>query len=66
MNEVIFDAGDVGCGELVMNLRIKFQGLAGGDILRLIATDSGAPEDIPAWFRDLIACGRSRKGRECH
>jgi tRNA 2-thiouridine synthesizing protein A len=46
-----WDAGDMGCGELVMMLRIKLNDLSGGDVLKVRATDPAAPEDIPAWCR---------------
>lgn len=44
----VWDAGDMGCGELVMLLRIRLKAMP-GQVLRVIARDSGAPEDIPAW-----------------
>jgi len=44
-----WDAGAMGCGELVIELRGRMRALAPGQILRLVAHDSGAPEDIPAW-----------------
>jgi tRNA 2-thiouridine synthesizing protein A len=46
-----WNAGDLGCGELVLELRGRMQGLAPGGVLRLIARDPGAPADIPAWCR---------------
>ena len=46
-----WDAGDAGCGEIVMKLRAILQPLAPGQILKLIARDAGAPEDLPAWCR---------------
>lgn len=46
-----WDAGELGCGELVLELRLRIRQLASGDILRLIAHDPGAPADIPAWCR---------------
>ena len=46
-----YDAGERGCGEIVMELRIVMQLLAPGAILRLVARDGGAPEDLPAWCR---------------
>ncbi|GAA4115887.1 sulfurtransferase TusA family protein [Enteractinococcus coprophilus] len=47
-----WDAGDMGCGELIVKLKLKLRDeLAAGDILQLTATDPGAPEDIPAWCR---------------
>ena len=46
-----WDAGNVGCGELVMGLRIRLQPMKPGQILKLTATDAGVPEDLPAWCR---------------
>lgn len=44
-----FDAGDMGCGDLVMELRLQMQALAPGQVLELTARDPGAPADLPAW-----------------
>lgn len=46
----VWDAGDMGCGELVMALRLRLRDMP-GRVLKLVATDAGAPEDIPAWCR---------------
>ncbi len=46
-----WDAGQLGCGELVLELRRRVERLAPGGVLLLRALDSGAPEDIPAWCR---------------
>jgi len=46
-----WDAGPMGCGELVLELRFRLQALAPGAVLKLTATDLGAPEDLPAWCR---------------
>lgn len=46
-----YDAGDIGCGELVLALRARFAPLPAGATLHLTATDIGAPEDLPAWCR---------------
>jgi tRNA 2-thiouridine synthesizing protein A len=46
-----WDAGDMGCGELVMLLRRRLNALPPGSILRVVARDPGAPEDLPAWCR---------------
>jgi tRNA 2-thiouridine synthesizing protein A len=46
-----WDAGDMGCGELVMELRIRLKPLRPGHLLKLTARDPGAPEDLPAWCR---------------
>jgi NifU-like protein involved in Fe-S cluster formation/TusA-related sulfurtransferase len=46
----VWDAGDLGCGELVLELRGRLAAVP-GRVLRVIALDPGAPEDIPAWCR---------------
>lgn len=46
-----WDAGDLGCGELVMELMLRVRALQSGEVLRLTAFDPGAPADIPAWCR---------------
>lgn len=46
-----WDAGDLGCGELVLELRARLARLQPGRLFRLVALDSGAPADIPAWCR---------------
>lgn len=49
--EAEWDAGDMGCGELVLELRSRLGRLKPGQVLRLTARDPGAPADIPAWCR---------------
>ncbi|HEU4339837.1 MAG TPA: sulfurtransferase TusA family protein, partial [Planctomycetota bacterium] len=46
-----WDAGEMGCGDLVLELRLRLSRLAPGGELRVLARDPGAPEDIPAWCR---------------
>lgn len=46
-----WDAGGMGCGDLVLELRLRLGRLAPGRVLRVTASDPGAPEDIPAWCR---------------
>lgn len=46
-----WDAGAMGCGELVLELRGRLNALAPGAVLQLNALDPGAVEDIPAWCR---------------
>jgi NifU-like protein involved in Fe-S cluster formation/TusA-related sulfurtransferase len=46
----LWDAGDLACGELVLELRGRLAAMP-GRVLRVIALDPGAPEDIPAWCR---------------
>ncbi len=46
-----WDAGDMGCGELVLELRSRVGRLRPGQVLKLVALDPGAPADLPAWCR---------------
>lgn len=46
----VWDAGDLGCGHLLIALRNRLRAMPGG-VLKLIALDPGAPEDLPAWCR---------------
>ena len=45
-----WNAGHLGCGPLVLDLRKKLKAMPGG-VLRVIALDISAPHDIPAWCR---------------
>lgn len=45
-----WDAGDLGCGDLVLALRGKLRDRP-EQVLKLIARDPGAPADIPAYCR---------------
>jgi len=49
--DVEWDAGDLGCGELVLELRTRLGAMRPGEVLRLTARDPGAPADLPAWCR---------------
>ena len=46
-----WDAGMLGCGELILELRQRLIQLPPGAVLKLIASDPGVPEDLPAWCR---------------
>jgi tRNA 2-thiouridine synthesizing protein A len=46
-----WDAGDLGCGELVIDLRQRIRKLLPQQMFHLVANDPGAVEDIPAWCR---------------
>jgi len=48
---VEWDAGELGCGELVLELRSRLAPMNPGELFRLVALDPGAPADIPAWCR---------------
>ena len=49
--DVVWDAGDMSCGDLVLELRLRMKRLQAGQLLALTARDPGAPQDIPAWCR---------------
>jgi len=49
--DAAWDAGDLGCGELLLALRARVRALSPGAVLKLSTTDSGAREDLPAWCR---------------
>jgi tRNA 2-thiouridine synthesizing protein A len=45
-----WDAGDMGCGDLVLRLRKRLRAMP-GKTLKVIATDRGAPADLPSFCR---------------
>jgi tRNA 2-thiouridine synthesizing protein A len=46
----IWDAAGASCGDLVMHLRVRLKRMP-GKVLKVIAHDSGASKDIPAFCR---------------
>jgi tRNA 2-thiouridine synthesizing protein A len=46
-----WNAGQMGCGDLVLALRNKLNALKPGEVLKLTALDPAAPEDLPSWCR---------------
>lgn len=54
-----WDAGELGCGELVMELRQRVR-QAPGKVFKITALDAGAPADIPAW------CGMTNNALVAH
>lgn len=46
-----WDAGLLGCGEILILLRGQMQPLESGQVLKLIARDQAAPVEMPAWCR---------------
>lgn len=45
-----WDAGNMGCGDLVLRLRFKLRAMP-GKTLKVVARDPGAPADLPAFCR---------------
>jgi tRNA 2-thiouridine synthesizing protein A len=46
-----WDAGEMGCGQLVFELRTRLSQMNPGEKLELTARSPGAPVDLPAWCR---------------
>ena len=46
-----WDAGEMGCGDLVLAVRLRMDRLGARATLKLVARDPGAKEDLPAWCR---------------
>ena len=46
-----WDAGYMGCGEVIILLKLRMQKMDPGAVLKLTARDQGAPHDLPAWCR---------------
>ena len=49
--DVVWDAADLACGALLLRLRGRMEAMRPGQVLRLVAQDVGAPEDLPTWCR---------------
>ncbi|MFH2007033.1 MAG: sulfurtransferase TusA family protein [bacterium] len=43
--------GELGCGELTMELKLQLERVAPGAQVRIVTADPGAPRDLPAWCR---------------
>jgi tRNA 2-thiouridine synthesizing protein A len=46
-----WDAGETGCGQLVVELSLRLKRMKPGDRLEVVARGTGAPTDVPAWCR---------------
>lgn len=47
----VLDARGMACPAPIMKLAELFKGLKGGQVLKIMADDPGAAEDIPVWAR---------------
>jgi len=47
------DGGDLACGQLLLDLHLRFKELAAGTRIVVRSVDAGAPLEIPAWCRVL-------------
>jgi tRNA 2-thiouridine synthesizing protein A len=41
--------GELGCGELVYELRLQFERAGPGDLVRIVTDDPAAHTELPAW-----------------
>ncbi len=46
-----WEAGDIGCGRLMIELHRHMSRLEPGEQLEVVAESPGAPTDLPAWSR---------------
>ena len=46
-----WNAGEMGCGELLLELRFRLKEMRSSQTIKVTALDPGAPEDLPAWCR---------------
>jgi tRNA 2-thiouridine synthesizing protein A len=46
-----WNAGDLACGELLLELRQRLRAMSPGGTIKVTALDSAAPVDMPAWCR---------------
>jgi len=46
-----WNAGEAGCGFLIVGLKRQLDRLGAGRLLRITANSAGAPADLPAWCR---------------
>lgn len=46
-----WDAGELGCGEIIIVLRSQVLALPPGSLLEVTVRDLGAPADLPSWCR---------------
>ena len=49
--EQVFDTFDLGCGDLLLELRTRMASIAPGARVVVASRDAGAPVDLPAWCR---------------
>ena len=47
-HDIEWNAGDLSCGDLVLELRQRVRSQP-GQLFKIIALDAGAPADLPAW-----------------
>ena len=51
MTSNYWNAGDAGCGSLAVGLKRQMATIGPGEVLEVMASNEGAPADIPSWCR---------------
>jgi len=51
VHDRLYDAGDKGCGEVLLELRNLLSSLPAGTRVLVRTLDAGAPIEMPAWCR---------------
>ena len=46
-----WEAGETGCGVLIVGLKREIRRIQAGELLQVTALDAGAAADLPAWCR---------------
>jgi len=49
--EDVFDAFELGCGQLLLDLKLFMRTVAPGTAILLATRDAGSPVEVPAWCR---------------
>jgi len=47
----VFDAMELGCGQLLLDFRVHIRPLPDGAVVMLASRDIASPREIPAWCR---------------
>jgi len=45
----LYDSGQTLCGELALELLARLSEMQAGQVLKVVARDPAAPQDLPAW-----------------
>jgi tRNA 2-thiouridine synthesizing protein A len=43
--------GELGCGDLIYELKLQFERVGPGDVVRVVTDEPGSPRELPAWCR---------------
>lgn len=43
--------GELGCGDLIYELKLQFERVGPGDLVRIVTDEPGSSRELPAWCR---------------